>query len=52
VALGLQLILWHDIAAGRAMRWTENINEGSGTVDIAKQMKQTLANAHEDYGHD
>ena len=52
MALGLQMILWHDVAAGRLMRWSHNANEGGGTVDIAKQMKQTLANANEDYGHD
>jgi len=52
VALGLQLILWHDIAAGRAMRWSESINEGRGSVDIAAQMKQALANTDEDHGHD
>jgi hypothetical protein len=52
VALGLQLILWHDIAAGRTMRWSQSINEGGGTVDIASQMKATLANANENLGHD
>jgi hypothetical protein len=52
VALGLQLILWHDIAAGRPMRWSESINEGDGVVDIGAQMKATLANAHENHGHD
>jgi hypothetical protein len=52
VALGLQLILWHDAAAGRPMRWAHGINEGGGMVDIASQMKATLANAHENHGHD
>jgi hypothetical protein len=52
VALGLQLILWHDIAAGRTMRWSQSLNEGGGTVDIASQMKATLANANENLGHD
>jgi hypothetical protein len=52
VALGLQLILWHDVASGRAMRWSESLNEGGGAVDIAAQIKATLANANEDYGHD
>jgi hypothetical protein len=52
VSLGLQLILWHDIAAGRPMRWSESMNEGDGVVDIGAQMKATLANAHENHGHD
>ncbi len=35
------------------MRWGESgINEGRGSVDIAAQMKQALANTDEDYGHD
>jgi len=52
VALGLQLILWHDAASGRTMRWAHGMNEGGGVVDIGAQMKATLANAHENHGHD
>jgi ABC-type sulfate transport system permease component len=52
VALGLQLILWHDAASGRAMRWAHGMNEGGAVVDIGAQMKATLATAHEDNGHD
>jgi hypothetical protein len=46
------MILWHDIASGRTMRWSESINEGEGSVDIAAQMKATLANANENHGSD
>ena len=34
------------------MRWSESLNEGGGSVDIAAQMRLTLANAHENHGHD
>jgi hypothetical protein len=51
VATGLQVILWHDIAAGRSMRWSSDMADGGPKVDIAGQMKATLANAHENHGH-
>jgi hypothetical protein len=52
VATGLQVILWHDIAAGRSMRWSQSLNEGGDMVDIGAQMKASLANANENHGHD
>jgi hypothetical protein len=52
VAAGLQLILWHDTANGLRMRWSGAMNEGGGRVDIAAQMKSTLAQAHEDHSND
>jgi hypothetical protein len=54
VAMGLQIILWHDLKAGRKMRWSVGMNEGRGSVDIAAQMRKTLAqaNSNEDYGND
>jgi hypothetical protein len=49
VALGLQMILWHDLKAGRSMRWGANMAErGRGKVDIAAEIQKTLALAHED----
>ncbi len=50
--MGLQMILWHDIKAGRKMRWAHSINEGRGSVDIAAQIRKSLANANEDHSHD
>jgi len=52
VAAGLQLILWHDSANGLRMRWSHNMAEGGVSVDIAAQIKQTLAQADEDYSND
>lgn len=54
VALGLQMILWHDNASGRRMRWSHRLEEGAGAVDIAAQMQHTLAKAEddEDFRHD
>jgi len=53
VALGLQIILWHDVANARVMRWTHSMNEGAGVVDIATQMQVTLKNAdHETTSND
>lgn len=52
MAIGLQMILWHDIKAGRKMRWSHGMNEGRGSVDIAAQMRRSLANANEDNGYD
>ena len=55
VALGLQMILWHDQRAGRVMRWSQPMRERSRpAVDIVAEMQQTLAKAstHEDHGHD
>jgi hypothetical protein len=53
VALGLQLILWHDVANARVMRWTHGMSEGEGVVDIATQMQATLKNAdHETTSND
>jgi hypothetical protein len=46
------MILWHDAANGRVMRWACSMNEGAGTVDIVTQMKATLANANEDDRND
>jgi hypothetical protein len=46
------MILWHDIAAGRTMRWSESMNEGRGSVDIAAQIRKSLANANEDNSTD
>lgn len=48
----MQLILWHDAAAGRQVRWTVAMKGASGGVDIALQMKQTLAQANEDNSDD
>ena len=49
VALGLQMILWHDIKNGRKMRWAHAMNErGKARVDIAAEIQAALANAHED----
>jgi len=48
VALGLQIILWHDLKAGRRMKWAKTINE-SGGVDIASEMRKTLALSDENY---
>jgi hypothetical protein len=52
LAMGLQMILWHDLKAGRKMRWTNSMNEGRGSVDIAAQIRKSLANANEDHSHD
>jgi hypothetical protein len=44
VALGLQMILWHDIKAGRRMRWSHSMDErGKARVDIADEIRKTLA---------
>jgi hypothetical protein len=44
VALGLQMILWHDIKNGRKMRWAHAMNErGKARVDIANEIRKTLA---------
>lgn len=49
VALGLQMIMWHDIKSGRRMRWSHPMNErGKARVDIADEIAKTLALAHED----
>jgi hypothetical protein len=48
VALGLQMILWHDIKNGRKMRWSHPMDgRGSARVDIADEIAKTLALAHE-----
>lgn len=52
MAAGLQLILWHDSANGLRMRWSHSMAEGGVSVDIAAQIKQTLAQADEDYSND
>lgn len=52
IAAGLQLILWHDNTNGLRMRWSNDMKGGSGSVDIAAQMKQTLATADEDHSND
>lgn len=51
----MQMILWHDVANGRKMRWAAPMQEREGVeaVDIAKEIRKTLCAAdHEDYGHD
>ena len=48
----MQLILWHDAANGRSVRWTVAMKGVSGGVDIALQMKQALAHADEDNSDD
>jgi hypothetical protein len=50
VALGLQMILWHDQRAGRVMRWSQPMreHESVAAVDIVAEMQQTLANATHD----
>ena len=49
VALGLQMIMWHDIKGGRRMRWSHPMmSSGSARVDIAAEIQAALANAHED----
>jgi hypothetical protein len=52
LAMGLQMILWHDLKAGRKMRWAHSMNEGRGSVDIAAQIRKSLVNANEDHSHD
>jgi hypothetical protein len=48
VALGLQMILWHDIKSGRKMRWAHSMDErGKARVDIADEIAKTLALARE-----
>jgi hypothetical protein len=43
------MILWHDLKAGRSMRWGVSMDErGRGKVDIAAEIQKTLALAHED----
>lgn len=42
------MILWHDIKAGRRMRWSHPMHErGKARVDIADEIAKTLALAHE-----
>lgn len=50
--MGLQMILWHDLVSGRTVRWSAAMKANSGGVDIARQMKQTLAQADEDNSDD
>jgi hypothetical protein len=50
LAAGMQLILWHDTANGRIVRWAIPMKGQKGGVDIAAQMKQSLSHADEDYG--
>jgi hypothetical protein len=42
------MILWHDSANGRVMRWAHNMDEGAGVVDIAAQMKSSLKSAEDE----
>lgn len=50
--MGMQMILWHDLVSGRVVRWSVAMKGSAGGVDIALQMKQTLAHADEDYSDD
>jgi len=52
VALGLQIIAWHDLAAGCNLRWSHDMDEGGGSVDIAGQMKASLSLTDETDGTD
>ena len=45
------MILWHDTANGRPVKWAVNMRGASGGVDIAAQMKQTLSQATDDEDH-
>jgi hypothetical protein len=45
------MILWHDSASGLRMRWSNDMNEGGIKVDIAAQMKTTLAQADDNYSN-
>lgn len=40
---------WHDNSNGRAVRWSYAMQDSKSSVDIASQVKQTLAMADEDY---
>jgi hypothetical protein len=44
----MQMILWHDAANGRPMKWSVPMRGAAGGVDIASQMKQTLSQAQDD----
>ena len=50
----MQLILWHDAANGRKMRWATAMQEReqSAVVDITAEMKQALCNADQDFSED
>ena len=54
MATGMQLILWHDSANGRRMRWSAPMQEQEGVaaVDIAAEMKQALRASDEDYSNE
>lgn len=51
----MQIILWHDLKAGRKMRWTRAMRESADTptaADIGASMKASLAAADEDQRED
>ena len=48
VATGMQMILWHDTANGREAKWSVSMRGTAGGVDIAAQIKQTLAQADDE----
>jgi hypothetical protein len=49
VAAGLQIILWHDLKAGRGMRWSVAMDSSSRSrVDIAKAIRRTLSKVESD----
>ena len=49
VAAGLQIILWHDLKAGRGMRWSVAMDSGrAGRVDIAQAIHRTLSKVESD----
>lgn len=50
--MGMQMILWHDTANGRQVRWTASMRSTADGVDIAAQMKHSLSLvSDEDNGH-
>lgn len=49
----MQIVLWHDATNGRNMRWSHSMREDEApAVDIAAQVKQSLAKANENNGED
>jgi hypothetical protein len=52
LALGLQIILLHDLRDGRNMAWSVPMKEEEGVgarVDIRGQIESALDKAHEDH---
>jgi hypothetical protein len=48
LALGLQIILFHNLREGLPMRWSNDIggDEDRAAVDIMAEMKRSIANAN------